>query len=156
MAKEFGAYEYKEDCIGDVIDHLKQTNTNYECLNVDDNGLYDNEQFDIDNITQRLDKIINTALFELKSKTNVQQKVNYPQYRRINMVVDLREEYMKDKQNMFTVFEPPTGNIIPKQPHPAELYFDLSRRCLIPRPGITFCVFCVFFITIYLNFVILI
>ena len=52
------------------------------------------------------------------------------------MVVDLREEYITDKQNVFTVFESLIRNLIPKEPHPAELYFDFSRRCLIPRPGI--------------------
>ena len=55
------------------------------------------------------------------------------------MVIDLRVDYRKNDQCAFTVFDPPkTCNTIPGEPFPAEYYFDQSRICLIPRPGINY------------------
>ena len=77
------------------------------------------------------------CLYEFKQKLTDIDETTYPQFQRVNVVIDRRAT--EDNKNKIIMFQPPDDcNTIPNAEIPPEYYFDLSRRCLIPRSGILY------------------
>eukprot|EP01084_Bolivina_argentea_P105331 188602_1 len=124
--------QHKKDVIGDICNDLKQTNCIYHETSVSDT-VFENQSIYMDPIPLAR-TWIQKGLFGFCRKLKMNRE-KYPQYSRLNIIVDRRNAYDKKTKDPLILFEPPDYcNKIPKEQHPPELYFDLSRRCLIPRP----------------------
>ena len=112
---------YGTDIIGDIEAHFKKKNIVYEIKKID----YPAELVPLRQKMKECFKDFKAKLKNIDTKT-------YPQFKRVNVIFDRRD---KNKQALI-IFQPPdTCDTIPNELIPPEYYFDLSRRCLIPRSG---------------------
>ena len=73
------------------------------------------------------------AEFILQEGMNALHHFQGQTHRRLNAIIDMRDPV----NNRLIAFDCPSNcNNVPPE-HLAESYFDLSRRCLIPRPGMS-------------------
>ena len=151
-----------DDCIGDTIKDLKDTQCLYYQTKLDDLLDIDGE---MEPLLRTRTKTFQMALREFSTKLsrNGHHTLSYPQYERFCVVIDRRNKkhdlltQHKSKRNMdsflnfkqvkqknqankgkdnMIYFQPPKDcSTLPQGPHPPEIYFERCRQCLIPRPG---------------------
>ena len=127
---------YKHDIIQDIRPGLKHNKCKYIMKNIDEN--IQNTGDDPDDIAARCEKYAYNEFYnKLGNEDIAGEKFRYPQNRRLNFVFDRRDYYKqsKDEKDYIILFTPPSNCSEVPSDHVPEIFFDLSRRCLIPREG---------------------